>query len=133
MDFLSQFTEGTDALTNILLFVGSVVGIVATRWINSKASANVKASRFGAVYDAILAGAALTYRNVYKDLKDKAADGKISGADIAYLSRYAREQAIDAANDTKLKNAVATLADAEWQRLLQKAVGQLKREGGATQ
>lgn len=133
MDTLTSFLSGNDIVTSAVVLLNTVLAALAARWLHSHTSEKIKASRFGAMYDAILAGAASTYQNVYKDLKDKAADGVLSKADIGELSNFAYKEAVSAAGSDKVKGALENLTQQEWTRLLQKAVGELKAEGGKTE
>lgn len=131
METITQFLSGTDILSNAVTLIGAIVLALAGRWLNSKTSAQIQKSQAGAVYDAICAGAASTYQKLYKDLKDKVGDGDLSPQDIDQLSEHAYREALGAAGDATVKQALRDMTDQVWTRLLQKAVAQLKVEGGA--
>lgn len=132
MEPILEFLRNTDITANALEVVASIAAALWAAYTGSRWHAKAKESRFSAMYDAIVVGARVTYTNVYKRLKDQLAKsgGVLSKDDVARLSEYAYSEAVRAARDESIKQALVGLTEEEWDRLLSKAVGQLKQEGG---
>lgn len=132
MHTIIEFLRNTDITANTVEVFASIALALWAAFTGSRWHKQIQESRLGGVYDAILVGARVTYVNVYKRLKEqlKASGGVLDKAAIDKLQEYAYREALRAAKEGGVKQALIDLTDEEYDLLLERAVNQLKREGG---